>query len=79
MLLQSSAAQGCSSLTSVTALDFAFLSVHLNETAMKAMLDGEGLFCIPNPSFPSNKIAAMQRNSRGTATNTKKHLIHVRV
>lgn len=78
MLLQSSAAQGCSSPTSVTALDFAFLSVYLNETAVKAMLDGEGLYCIPNP-FPSNKIAAMQRNSRGTATNTKKHLIHVRV
>ena len=56
--------------TSVTALDFAFLSLDLTETAVKAVLDGEGAYFVPNLWFPSNRSAAMQRNTRDTMTNT---------
>lgn len=68
---------GCSPLTTETALDFAFLSLDLNETSGEAGLVPEGVCFIPNAWFPSNMSAAMQRNSRDVMTNIPKKILFV--
>lgn len=56
-------------LTTETALDFALLSLGLNETSGEAEMAPD---FYPKSMFPSNMSAAMQRNSRDVMMNTPK-------